>query len=396
MVKKKILIFSLAYAPWWGGAEIAIKEITDRIGEEFSFDMITPRFDRRLPTEERVGAIQVYRIGLAKKNPTDVDLVKFPLYLAKIFYAPLALCKAVSLYRKNTYDAFWVMMAYAGFPAVFFQKLYKQIPYVLTLQEGDSIAHMTRRWRIRPVYPLLRSVFTRARAVSAISTYLGEYARSMGFARKVRIIRNGVSITDFSRPVSSEGRALFRKNMGIEKDDICLITTSRLVPKNAVGDIISSLTYLPERVKLLVIGSGPDETALRSLVEKHSLGRRVFFMGHIAYKELPRYYHAADIFVRPSLSEGMGSSFIEAMAAGLPVIGTAVGGMTDFRVDKDTGFVCEVGNPASIASQVTYSMAEENKDAVARVVRVARERIMKEYDWDTIAEKMKVLFQEIS
>ena len=72
---KRILVFSLAYHPFVGGAEIAVKEITDRIGEgEITFDMITLRYDSRLPRVERVGNVMVHRIGFTRRAPSPADL----------------------------------------------------------------------------------------------------------------------------------------------------------------------------------------------------------------------------------------------------------------------------------------------------------------------------------
>src|SRR3989344_2837510 len=71
---KRVLIFSLAYSPYAGGAEIAIKEITDRIDpKEYSFDMITLRFDRNLPKVQRIGNVTVHRIGFTADDPKISD-----------------------------------------------------------------------------------------------------------------------------------------------------------------------------------------------------------------------------------------------------------------------------------------------------------------------------------
>ncbi len=393
---KKILIFSLAYAPYWGGAEIALKEITTRLGGEFSFDIITPRFNSELPWFEQVGNVRVYRVGFSKKNPTDKDLVSFPLYFAKVFYPLFAFLKAISLHRKNRYDALWAMMAYAGFPVVFFGFFHPNVPYLLSLQEGDPISHMVGRWRIRIVYPLLRLVFVRARAVQAISSYLAEYARHMGFRGQVSIVPNGVDIKKFKiESLKLEAQSL-RKKLRISEGDKILITTSRLVEKNAVDDSIKALAHLPPSVKLLVAGAGPDEAVLKTLVEKSGLEKRVLFLGHIAYEDLPSYYAAADIFVRPSLSEGMGSSFIEAMAAGLPVIGTAVGGITDFLKHRETGFMCEARNPESVAEQIRFILGPENQEIVGRIVKNAKALAEKNYDWDVVARSMEGIFHQIT
>ena len=107
---KKILIFSTAYLPFIGGAEIAIKEITNRI-KDIQFDLITLRFDRNLPKFERVGKVNVYRIGFTMNKPAMADMVKWPLKLNKYFFPFLACAKACRLHRRNQYAGIWAMMA---------------------------------------------------------------------------------------------------------------------------------------------------------------------------------------------------------------------------------------------------------------------------------------------
>src|SRR3989344_2137239 len=99
---KKVLIFSLAYYPHVGGAEVALKEITDRISDT-AFHMITLRMagEKR---EERIGNILVHRVGSGAS------------YFQKILFIPRATYLAAHLYRENRFDAFWAMMSYMLFP----------------------------------------------------------------------------------------------------------------------------------------------------------------------------------------------------------------------------------------------------------------------------------------
>src|SRR3989344_4082446 len=134
MIMKRILIFSLAYEPFWGGAEVALKEITDRISpDEVEFHMVTLRFDLRLPSVKKIGNIMVYRIGFAKSNPSSTDLRAFPLHLNKYLFQFFAPIKAAILHRTHHYDGVWAMMAHsAGIPAGLFKIFHKNVFYVLT------------------------------------------------------------------------------------------------------------------------------------------------------------------------------------------------------------------------------------------------------------------------
>ena len=102
---------------------------------------------------------------------------------------------------------------------------------------------------------------------------------------------------------------------------------------------------------------------------------------------MPPYLHISDIFVRPSLSEGLGNSFLEAMAAGIPVIATPVGGIPDFLVDGETGLFCEVNNPHSIAQKVEKLIKDrESRDYI---IKNAREMVLQKYSWERVAGEMR-------
>src|SRR3989338_3345798 len=91
--------------------------------------------------------------------------------------------------------------------------------------------------------------------------------------------------------------------------DVFLFTASRLVLSRGVEDIIYALAHLPENVKLLIAGDGEDREKLEAIAEKSRVRERVVFVGHIGHEKLPQYFKVSDIFVRPSLIEGMGSAF---------------------------------------------------------------------------------------
>ncbi|MEA2089050.1 MAG: glycosyltransferase family 4 protein [Patescibacteria group bacterium] len=397
-MRKKILIFSITYPPFVGGAELAIKEETDRI-KNIQFDMITLRFDSNLPKVERIGNVNVYRIGFTKKGATMKDLTLFPLKLNKLIFPFIAYCKAVKLYKKNKYDAIWAMMAaYAGFAAMFFKIFYSKVPYLLTLQEGDPIDYIFKK--VKFIRPLFKKIFTKADYLQAISNYLANWGRSMGFKGKLKVIPNAVSTAHFSQEYSEEELNNLKKELGKSENDKYVVTTSRLVLKNAVDDVIKSLQYLPENVKFLILGDGPDRNKLGELAKKLKVENRVKFLGLVDHKIMPKYLKASDIFIRPSLSEGLGNSFLEAMAAEIPVIATQEGGIADFLFDakknpdkKTTGWAVNTRDPKGIANAIKEIL--NNSDKTAEVVASAKKMVFEKYDWDIIAKDMENIFKNI-
>lgn len=392
---KRALIFSLVYIPQVGGAEVAIKEETDRIND-VEFDMITLRFDRNLSRVEKVGNIMVYRIGFTGKNPTMSDLTKLPLAINKFIFPFLACIKAIELHKEKKYDIAWGMMgAYAGFAAMFFKSFFPEVKYLLTLQEGDPIEHYFKKVGI--LKPLFHKVFTKADFIQCISTYLAKWARDMGYKGELKVVPNAVDIKVFTQEFSPAEIDKLKIEIGKKDGDIFLMHSGRSVLKNALDDIIRSLTYLPDNVKFLVVGTGPDDEKLKKLAQDLKVEDRVIFKGFYVQKETVKFFKISDIFVRPSLSEGLGNSFLEAMAAEIPVIATPVGGIPDFLFDPEknpdkepTGLYCKVRDPQSIAECVKKYLAD--RELTARIKVNAKKMVLEKYDWDIIARDMREIF----
>ncbi len=393
MKPRRVIIFSLAYYPRFvGGAEVAIKEHTDRMRpDEFSFDLVTLRFDRNLPAQEKIGNVTVHRVGFSSVNPGIADIGRMPLAINKFLFPILGCLKARSLHRAAPYDAAWGMMArYAGLAALFFTWLHPGVRFVLSLQEGDIEGDPVRYLRRRALWvfaPLFTAIYRRADAVAAESVFLGKLATTMGFRGEPALVPNGVDVSIFAREYPERELAALASSLGKAADTRFVITTSRLVKKNAVDDVIRALKFLPASVQFLVLGIGPDKAMLEKLAQSEGVADRVRFLGHIEHKEMPRYLKIADVFVRPSLSEGMGNSFIEAMAAGIPIIGTPVGGIPDFLHDGTTGLVCAVRDPQNIAEKIRRLLSEPA--LYAAIVESARKLATTEYDWHLLAEKMR-------
>jgi glycosyltransferase involved in cell wall biosynthesis len=401
-MKRKILIFSLAYYPKHiGGAEVAIKEITDRLPtDEYEFHLVCNRFDSTLPTEEQIGNVYVHRIGLTTKNPSMGDLRKLPLHLNKVLYQWQAFRVAKRLHKKHHFDAIWAMMAHStGVPAGKFKKEFPDVKYVLTLQEGDPPEYIEQKMKI--FGRAFDEAFTRADVVQVISTFLGRWAKRKGFAGEPVLVPNAVNTAHFAQNYSADELREVRREFGYTENDALLVTTSRLVHKNAIDDVIRAVALLPESVKFIVFGIGPDEEKLKALIDSLGVSNRVQLRGQIGHAEMPKYLKACDIFIRPSRSEGMGNSFVEAMAAELPVIATQEGGIADFLFDakrnpnkETTGWAVDANAPDQIKDAVldVLSSEERTRGVVMRAKAIAVEK----YDWNLIASKMNTeVFQPL-
>lgn len=367
------MIFSTAYLPYLGGAELAVKEITDRISD-CNFFLITARLNRTLPQEERIGNVQVYRVG-------------FGIAVLDKLYLPFGgALRARQLSAVHRVRCFWsVMISYAGL-APFLLKLinlHRNIPILLTLQEGDSEAHISSS-RFGLIGFFWRFALGRADRTQVISSYLGDMARHYGLEGKVFVIPNGVDLKKFK--VESV------KLKVSESDGKTIITVSRLVEKNGVDTLIRAFAEVKKQItdaQLIIAGDGPLRRDLQNLAYDLLMQDSIIFKGKVAFENIPDVLESADIFVRPSRSEGLGTAFLEAMAVGVPVIATPVGGIPDFLEDGKTGLFAKVDDLGDLADKICILL--QNEPMRRELSSNARRMVETGYSWDSIARRMREL-----
>jgi glycosyltransferase involved in cell wall biosynthesis len=385
-----VLIFSTVYFPLVGGAEVAMNEVTDRI-PDVHFDLICAQVKPGLPKVEKIGNITVHRCGSG--HPID----KYLLPILGVVRAMKVTSHESRVTRSNSgtrdsrlvtrdFPVIWSLMAsFGGLTALVFTWFKPNAKMLLTLQEGDPLEHYVKR--AHGMSFLQRMIFKRANTIQAISHFLAKWGTDMGFKGTPEIVPNGVDIAKFAAQISPERRKTLRTSFGFSDEDVILVTASRLSLKNAVDDLIKSLVDLPVNYKALIAGDGEDREMLHALVKELKLESRVVFLGSKTHDELPELLQASEIFVRASLSEGLGNSFLEAMAAGIPIIGTPVGGIVDFLTDGETGVFCQPRDPSSLAKATLRIQSEPGlrEKLIVQGEKVVRER----YDWDKIAKQVK-------
>ncbi|MEK7659543.1 MAG: glycosyltransferase family 4 protein [Patescibacteria group bacterium] len=361
----KILLFSTAYLPFIGGAELAIKEITERL-PGIEFDLITAKLKRGLPDFEKIGNVNVYRIGAGNK------------ILDKPLLANLGFLKALNLYKKNKYDLIHGIMASQGSAAAYlFKFIHPKVPFVLTLQEGDLGGNslFDRFWQ--------RRVVKKADAITVISSYLADFAKKLNKKAPIFVVPNGVDLQKFK--IKNEKLKINEKKI--------IITVSRLVKKNGIDILIKAVRELKNLdYELWIAGDGKEKKKLESLVNKLGLENKVKFLGGIPNEQIPEYLARADLFVRPSRSEGLGSAFLEAMAVGIPIIATPVGGIPDFLRHGETGLFCETENPEDLSEKITKILTDENLKT--KIIKNSLGLVRRGYSWDFIAAEMKEIYEK--
>lgn len=374
---------------------MALKEITDRL-RGVEFDLITSSSNHNLPRRERLGNVNVYRI-------TET----FNFLLPKTFYPLAAFLKALQLRKRfGRYDMIFALQASQGAGAAWLYKLLNpKAKFILNIQEGKNLEKQGFLINL-----FRKIIIKRADVITAISNYLAEYARKINPGADIRVIPNGVDLNKFKNlsrasrgiqnpksPAGDLGSPLRDSGTcpelleGFKNNERIIITISRLVPKNGIADLIEACRKLQTpNSKLLIIGGGPLEESLRFQVKRLKLEDKVSIVGGVSHDQVPEYLARADVFVRPSLSEGLGTAFLEAMACGVPIIGTAQGGIVDFLEERKTGLFCRAGDSKDIADKIDLLLSDE--DLRENIIANARKAVEARYSWDKIADQYATLF----
>lgn len=381
---KRIIVCSTNYLPHIGGAEIAIDEITKHIQkEDYSFDLITARLNRKLPKKEIIGNVVVHRVGLG--FAFDKFLLPF-----------LGCIRFISLRLSKKYDIVWSMMASQGSVLASFISTLFRIPLVLTLQEGDEEKHLERYALGNKmlfnvfILPWYTFVFKKAKRITVISNYLKERARLHANA-PIDLVPNGVDIKKFSFQKDSLEVSRIVKKYDLQGKKI-IVSASRLVYKNNIEILIKALPLLPKETVLLLVGDGPKRKELQNIAEDLGVVPRVIFVGSVTPGDVPPYLWVSDIFARLSKSEGFGSAFIEAFAAGIPVVATPVGGIVDFLEEGKTGLYADPNDEKDVAHVIGKLLHDSGLRE--ELVKNAK-NTLEHYSWRHIVSLMKRSFDQM-
>ena len=382
----KILMPVLHYKPAIGGFEIFIENIAERIGKDDDIFIVTGKV-KDTPKKERINHLKIYRSS-SLVTLKDFSRSKFLYILTAMVFI---FFKSLRLIKKEKIDIIHAQGFLSGILAYLLKKITKK-PYLITIQSADfNIYHPRLNIKfIAKIYQRIEKIiFNNADYCHAVSNYLGSHFEGYG-VKKIAIISDGVNQNEFKPDLYKRET---RKKLGFDTENL-IVCVSRLEHKNGTHDLIEAASYLENiDFKIIICGDGSERQKLEKMVEKFDLKNKVLFLGDIFHTELPKYVACADIFVRPSLAEGFGIVFLEAMAAGLAVIGAPVGGIPDFLKNGETGLLCQSGNPEDIAEKIETLI--NDKELCEKLIKSAKKMIDEKYNWDKISEQLKSVYNEI-
>jgi glycosyltransferase involved in cell wall biosynthesis len=180
-------------------------------------------------------------------------------------------------------------------------------------------------------------------------------------AQRIEVIYNGIDLARFSNIYSANQITSAKRSLGISRGAV-VGTMGRLSSVKGQKFLIEAMKEIAAKSKdtrCLIIGSGNEEAALKDLAKTLGLEDRVIFTG-AAYMDIPLYIACMDIFVLPSIEEGLGLALLEAMSLGRPCVASATGGIKNIVNDGINGILTPVGDSAAISSAVLKILNDKN------------------------------------
>lgn len=245
---------------------------------------------------------------------------------------------------------------------------------------------------------LLRHIGRDAGMLTAASEWSKqELEPAFGWKGRMEVLPSGID-TDRFHPGVSDTAVRERHALGTSPVICCV---SRLVPRKGQDMLIRALPavarHVPD-VRLLIVGSGPYDAALRKLAASTRVADRVTFPGAVSYQELAAYFRAGDVFAMPCRVrwfgfdiEALGAVFLQGAAVGRPVIAGATGGAPEAVIEGKTGLAVDPTRPEPIA-EALISLLTDPARAQA-MGQAGAEWVHREWTWERMADRLKVLLQ---
>lgn len=377
---KKILILNYEFPPLGGGAGNATYYLLKEFSKdnELVIDLVTSSTDN-FKIQKFSDNITIHFLDINKKNnlhyQSNIDLL---LYSWKAYWY----CKKLKK-RKD----FNLIHAFFGIPCGYLAMKLKRkfdIPYIVSLR-GSDVPFYNKRfyWLDKLLFKRLsRKIWKNARAVITNSEGLKNLAQQTVKKQKIDVIYNGVDINQFYPNVAFN-------------QEFTIISTSRLIKRKGINYLLDAFIDFEKKHNnshLIIVGDGDLKNKLINKVSNAYLNSKVTFLGTIKHDDLPNFYQNADVFILPSLNEGMSNSLLEAMASGLAIIATDTGGVKEL-INEENGIIINQKNSIDIFNSL--EKLYKDRDLLSKMKKNNREKVFN-FSWKKTKEKYKNIYDNFN
>ncbi|MCC6396302.1 MAG: N-acetyl-alpha-D-glucosaminyl L-malate synthase BshA [Bacteroidetes bacterium] len=316
----------------------------------------------------------------------EVEMASYPLFEFPL-YTPALASKIVEVARFESLD---IVHAHYAIPHATSAYLARQIlgndMKVMTTLHGTDITLVG----LEPSFlPVMKFSIEQSNGVTAVSRFLKEKTlTNYGIETDIRVIPNFVDTEKYSRIECGQIRERFARS-----DEKVLVHISNFRAVKRVGDVIRIFDEVLKKLPatLILAGDGPDRSACEHLVRELGIQEHVRFLGK--QTELVPILSSSDLMLMPSQSESFGLAALEAMACGVPVISSSVGGLPELQVHGQTGYIAEIGDIDRMARYAVELLGNDTKMAMFR--QACRTRAVEHFDVKKIVTQYEDYYREI-
>lgn len=361
-----VIVVNLFLPKWLGGTEIATYNTAKLLSERGHDVIVVTNHDKGLPKKDRMNGFNVYRISTIGDNLISVFYFWFKLLILIKRLKPTL----VHFQGVNT-----------ATPGIISRKLFK-IPFVVYGRGSD----VYQSWKFKTI--ISKHVLKNADGVISLTEYMKNEFKKITPCN-VTVIPNGITLDRFK----GEKKQL-REKLAFSADETVVIFLSRLNKVKGPKYLIEAAEIIQKqkiKYKVLIVGDGDEKCKLEALTKTKGLCENIFFIGEVPNKEVVEYLVLSDIFVLPTLSEGFGIVYIEAMASGLPIVTTKIMGVNELVEDGKNGFLVDTKNPEQIAEKIKVLISDKK---LTEEISMANKKKATKYSWDRIVSKIEKVYKQ--
>ncbi len=372
----KILMLNSEYPPLGGGQGSANRSLYETFKKypNLQIDIITASIDKEHSENSSLG--EIHYLDVSKKNQNLHHQTAWNL----LVYSFKALWLGIKLLRAKKYD---LIVAWSGVPAGFLAfclHYFFQKPFIILLRGADVPFHEKKwYWLDKFLFSWLSPfLWKQADAVIANSEQLRKSAQKNSSKQEIVLIYNGINTQKFAPQTDIKNN--FKP--------FSIISTGRLSEIKGYHFLIEALENI-ENCELTLVGDGSWKEILKNLAREKNL--KVHFMGNLPHDMIAKTLPEAHLYVLSSLNEGMSNSLLEALACGLPVVATDVGGTKELI--KENGIVVEKGSAQELRQAIEFYV--QNPEKISEHGVKSRE-IALQFSWESVAEQFLTVFRKVN
>jgi len=380
----KIGILHLLKGLGIGGAEILLFNLIKGLGNK-KYEHHVYCFGNDGPLRERLSSLGA-SVYLGKQRASAKNPIRFILSLSLLVKDLLGFIKInnIKIILSHLLPANELAIAVgklAGIPV--FPTVHSPKAFVDERRLLDSRVHMIKA--------LDMVTYHAAERVLVVSEEIREVVRRIFRISnsKISLLRNGIVFDDGFMPTVD-----FEKEFPHSDGKFKIIAVGRLAPSKSFDTLIRSIPIVIERglknLIVLIVGTGEERQKLEQLIDDLGVGNAVHLLG--LRHDVINLLKSSELFVMPSRYEGLSMAMIEAMACGLPIIGSDIRGLKDYITDDEDGLLFSVDNHVSLSASILK--IGSNDKLRARLSNGARQSFERKYDMRKNIKPLEVMFQE--